>query len=135
MNPPDLHAPVALRNRRDELLAFAGVLEEKLAAIARAHELSEPVVHEACALHRLPTTSSGYWQGSNRLRANTESKFYTLFVAEAQAIAQTPRSSSLVENLSSRLRNYFTLRRHLGGSYFSLLKFFPEPSAFHARPP
>jgi len=29
-----------------------------------------------------------------------------------------------VENLNSRLRNYFTLRRHLGDSYLSLLQFF-----------
>jgi hypothetical protein len=39
-------------------------------------------------------------------------------------MAQTPRSSSLVENLNSRLRNYFSLRRHLGGSYLDLLRFF-----------
>jgi hypothetical protein len=39
-------------------------------------------------------------------------------------MAQTPRSSSLVENLNSRLRNYFTLRRHLGDSYLGLLQFF-----------
>jgi hypothetical protein len=39
-------------------------------------------------------------------------------------MAQTPRSSSLVENLNSRLRNYFTLRRHLGGSHLNLLQFF-----------
>ena len=32
-------------------------------------------------------------------------------------MAQTPRSSSLVENLNSRLRAYFNLRRDLGGSY------------------
>ena len=36
----------------------------------------------------------------------------------------TPRSSSLVENLNSRLRNYFTLRRHLGTEYLDLLRFF-----------
>ena len=36
----------------------------------------------------------------------------------------TPRSSSLVENLNSRLRNYFTLRRHLGTPYLDLLRFF-----------
>jgi hypothetical protein len=36
----------------------------------------------------------------------------------------TPRSSSLVENLNSQLRNYFTLRRHLGTSYLDLLRFF-----------
>jgi len=29
-----------------------------------------------------------------------------------------------VENLNSRLRSYFTLRRHLGGSYLDLLRFF-----------
>jgi hypothetical protein len=39
-------------------------------------------------------------------------------------MARTPRSSSLVENLNSRLRNYFTLRRHLGNAYLDLLRFF-----------
>ena len=39
-------------------------------------------------------------------------------------MARTPRSSSLVENLNSRLRNCFTLRRHLGNSYLDLLRFF-----------
>ena len=39
-------------------------------------------------------------------------------------MARTPRSSSLVENLNSRLRNYFTLRRHLGSAYLDLLRFF-----------
>jgi hypothetical protein len=46
------------------------------------------------------------------------------------AMAQTPRSSSLVENLNSRLRNYFTLRRHLGDSYLSLLQFFLNRRCF-----
>ena len=39
-------------------------------------------------------------------------------------MTRTPRSSSLVENLNSRLRNYFTLRRHLGSPYLDLLRFF-----------
>ncbi|MBT2795010.1 hypothetical protein [Paraburkholderia strydomiana] len=39
-------------------------------------------------------------------------------------MAYTPRSSALVENLNSRLRNYFTLRRHLGNPYLDLLRFF-----------
>ncbi len=42
----------------------------------------------------------------------------------ATDMTQIPRSSSLVENLNSRLRNYFPLRRHLGGSYLGLLRFF-----------
>jgi hypothetical protein len=115
---------VALKNQRDDLLAFAGVLDEKLVVIARAHEISESLVREACVLHRLPTTSFAYWQVWNRLRTKTGCKFHLLFDAVTRVMAQTPRSSSLVENLNSRLRNYFTLRRHLGGSYLSLLRFF-----------
>jgi len=115
---------VALQNQRDTLLAFAGVLDAKLADIAQAHAIAEPLVREACVLHRLPSTSSAYWQGWNRLRAETGCKFHTLFDAVSQAMAQTPHSSSLVESLNSRLRTYFTLRRHLGGSYLDLLRFF-----------
>ena len=58
------------------------------------------------------------------MRAKLRGKFHAIFDAVSQALAQTPRSSSLVENLNSRLRNHFTLRRHLGGSYLSLLQFF-----------
>ncbi len=115
---------VALQNQRDTLLAFAGVLDGKLADIAHTHAIAEPLVREACLLHRLPSTSPVYWQGWNRLRAQIGGKFHALFAAVSQAMAQTPRSSSLVENLNSRLRTYFTLRRHLGGSYLELLRFF-----------
>ncbi len=111
---------VALQNQRDHLLAFAGVLDDNLAAIARAHAVPAPLVREACVLHRLPSTSPAYWQGWNRLRAQTGGKFHALFDAVSHAMADTPRSSSLVENLNSRLRSYFTLRRHLGGSLVHL---------------
>ena len=115
---------VALQNQRDDLLAFAGVLDAKLAGIAQAHAISEPLVRDACVLHRLPSTSSAYWQGWNRLRATMGGKFHGLFDAVSWAMADTPRRSSLVENLNSRLCSYFTLRRHLGGSYLDLLRFF-----------
>jgi hypothetical protein len=115
---------VALRNQRDDLLAFAGALDNKLAGIARTLEISRALVREACLLHRLPTTSTAYWQGWNRLRAEMGGKFHAVFDAVSQAMARTPRSSSRVENLNSRLRNYFTLRRHLGSAYLDLLRFF-----------
>ena len=115
---------VALQNQRDNLLAFAGVLDAKLTGIAQAFDISETLVREACVLHRFPSTSPAYWQGWNRLRAKMGRKFHAIFDAVSGAMVQTPRSSSLVENLNSRLRNYFTLRRHLGNSYLSLLQFF-----------
>src|SRR5208283_4244284 len=99
---------VALRNQRDDLLALAGVLDKKLAGIARTHEVSKPLVREACVLHRLPTTCTAYWRGWNRLRAEMGGraregggKFHAVFEAVSQAMARTPRSSSLVENLNS----------------------------------
>ena len=36
----------------------------------------------------------------------------------------------MLENLNSRLRNYFTLRRQLGGEYLSLLQFFLNHRTF-----
>ena len=100
---------IALQNQRDDLLAFAGVLDNKLATIAHAHQLPEHLVRTACILHRKPRTSPSYWQGWNRLRAGM---------------------GALVENLNSRLRNYFTLRHQLGGSYLDLLQFFLNHRCF-----
>ena len=34
------------------------------------------------------------------------------------------KSSSVVENVNSRLRTYFSLRRHLGPEYLELLRFY-----------
>jgi hypothetical protein len=115
---------VALQNQRDDLLAFAGQLDAKLAVIACALAVPEPLVRQALMQHRLPTTSPAYWQGWNQLRAQLGGKFHALVAAVGRAMADTPRSSSLVENLNSRLRTYFTLRRHLGGAYLELLRFF-----------
>ena len=115
---------VALENQRNDLLAFAGVLDDKLSAIAQTHDLPDSLVREVLVLHRLPSTSQSYWQGWGRLQAPLASKFQAVFDAVQRAMAQTPRCSSLVENVNSRLRTYFTLRRHLGGSYLDLLQFF-----------
>ena len=41
-----------------------------------------------------------------------------------QLIDTTVRASSVVENLNSRLRNYFFLRKQLGPEYLDLLRFF-----------
>ena len=46
---------VALENNRDDLLAFSGVLDGKLSAIAQVHDTPETLVREALVLHRLPS--------------------------------------------------------------------------------
>ena len=58
------------------------------------------------------------------MRSRLGSRYFPLRVAAAEVARQTVRASSLVENLNSRLRNYFFLRRHLGSDYRALLQFF-----------
>src|ERR1035437_81828 len=121
---------VALRNQRDDLRAFAGVLDDKLESIAQTHTLPMAVVRQACVLQRKPNTSPAYWQGWCQLCSQMGGKCHAVFEAVMQAMAQTPRCSSMVENLNSRLRNYFTLRRQLGGEYLGLLQFFLNHRTF-----
>ena len=45
-------------------------------------------------------------------------------MAVAEVAEDTVRASSVIENLNSRLRTYFFLRRHLGPDYLTLLQFF-----------
>ena len=50
--------------------------------------------------------------------------------AVVTVIEETPRNSSLVENLNSRLRCYFFLRRQLGQGYLDLLRVFLNHRTF-----
>jgi len=115
---------IALQNQRNILLAFAGVLDEKLAEIARAHDVAEHHVRAVCVLQRKPKTSAAYWQGLNALWAKVGARFHMVLDAVTQTMEHIPRCSSMVENLNSRLRTYFTLRRQVGGTYLKLLQFF-----------
>ena len=83
----------ALQNQRDDLLAFAGVLDEKLDAIARATAVPGHLVRTTCLPHRKPETSGAFWQAWNRLHAAMGRKFYGVWTAVSQAMESTPRSS------------------------------------------
>ena len=114
----------ALHNQHEQLLAFAGILDQKLAAISASFELPLQAVRDVCLLYRKQPTSNAYWERWNQLHRQLSGKFYEVMEAVGEALKETPRASSLVENLNSRLRNYFFLRRSLGDSYLSTLQFF-----------
>ena len=120
----------ALHNQRDQLLAFSGVLDQKLAEIAQCFELPLQPVRDLCLLHRKPNTSNAYWERWNQLHRQLSGKFYGVMQAVDDALKQTPRASSMVENLNSRLRNYFFLRRSLSDNYLNLLQFFLNHRCF-----
>ena len=113
-----------LRNQRDQLLAFAGGLDQKLAEIAKGFELPIQTARDVCLLHRKHETSDAYWVRWNQLHTQLSSKFHGVMKSVGKALEKTPRASSMVENLNSRLRNYFFLRRSLGDDYLSLLQVF-----------
>ena len=114
----------SLQNQRDDLLAFAAVLDGKLAEIARRFDVPLYLVHAICQLHGLDKKQSRYWEHEAELRGKLRGTFHDVEAAVLDAMAETPRASSIIENLNSRLRNYFFLRRHLGDEYLALLRFF-----------
>ncbi|MEM9002706.1 MAG: hypothetical protein AAGE59_04165 [Cyanobacteria bacterium P01_F01_bin.86] len=120
----------ALHNQRDQLLSFTGVLDQKLAEIANRFELPQQAVREVCLLHRKPNISKAYWERWDQLHSQLSGKFYDVMQTVGKALKETPRASSMVETLNSRLRNYFFLRRSLSDNYLNLLQFFLNHRCF-----
>ena len=81
-------------------------------------------------LDNAPNTSNAYWERWNQLHTQLSAKFYDVMQAVDEALKHTPRASSMVENLNSRLRNYFFLRKSLGDDYLNLLQFFLNSRCF-----
>ncbi len=55
----------ALENQRDDLLAFAGILDAKLAGIAQGSKVALELVRDACLLQRKSSLSTAYWKRWN----------------------------------------------------------------------
>jgi hypothetical protein len=113
-----------LRNHRTDLLAFVEVLQEKLMEIAQRFTVPVTTVQALCEMEALDQRSALYWQRTAHWQTILKDRWYPVHQAVLEAMAQTPRASSIVENLNSRLRSYFFLRREIGHGYLDLLRFF-----------
>ena len=113
-----------LRNQRDDLLAFAAALDDQLGAVAQEYEVPPAVVRELLAVSASDGHCALTWQRDAALHRRLGNRYWGLKEAVAEVAAGTVRASSVIENLNSRLRGYFFLRRHLGGAYLDLLRFF-----------
>ncbi len=114
----------ALENQRDDLLAFARRLDEDLEQLGQ--ELQIPVELARGLLTTLSRDDRDprRWAEEAAVRTQLRGQFHTVQLAVAALAEETVRASSLVENLNSRLRSYFFLRRHLGSDYLALLQFY-----------
>jgi len=113
-----------LGNHRDHLLGFAGVLDDRLVDIAERFNVELYPVHVICELQGWDKRQPAYWQRRAKLQHTLGKRYHWIETAVIEAMSDVPRASSLVENLNSRLRNYFFLRRHIGNDYLDLLRFF-----------
>ena len=123
---PSRIKPVAdmLQNQRDNLLDFAVQLDRDLDAIAAEFEVDVKVTRDLFNLQTLDERRPQRWQKEAALRQQLRGRFYHLSETLKKVADEVVRASSMVENLNSRLRCYFFLRRHLGPDYLDLLRFF-----------
>ena len=119
-------APVRrlLENQREALLAFTDIQDERFAGLAARLKVEPYLVHAVAELQGLDKNRPHYWQRRARLAHALGRRFHAVETEVKRIQAETPRASSMVENLNSRLRNYFFLRRSVGPEYLELLRFF-----------
>lgn len=113
-----------LQNHRDQLLAFAKQLDEDLAKLAADFEVPVAVVQEVLDVQTLAKCPAQHWPKEGGLRDRLGSRFDSLDQRVRTLREQVVRASSIIENINSRLRNYFFLRREIGSGYLELLQFF-----------
>lgn len=111
-----------LENHKDNLLEFVPEMERLLTEVSIEFEVPLADVQGIANLRGRSTQER--WEEYATLRNRLKMKFYPIETAVGEVLDSIVRASSLIENLNSRLRNYFTLRRHLGNDYLEILRFF-----------
>jgi hypothetical protein len=119
-----------LQNQRDDLLAFAAELDRQLATLAQEYQVAPALARELLLVQALDPNQPTRWQRAADLRRQLGSRFFALHEAVTAVAAEVVRASSVIENLNSRLRCYFFLRRQLGPDYLELLRFFLNQRCF-----
>jgi hypothetical protein len=114
-----------LAHQRDQLLGFAYELERQLALAADTAGLPLYLIKRVYELEKADEREGTYWREREKLAHQLGERLEEGRRAVAGALAATHRASSLVENLNSRIRPYFFLRRQVGREDFlELLRFF-----------
>jgi hypothetical protein len=108
----------------EDLLAFVKDIDLELGQLAISHGVDIYLVRQVFQLQGISTKTSNYWEKTEMFRHKIGGRFYQLQKDLEQLIKGTVRASSIVENLNSRLRSYFFLRKTLGPNYLELLQFY-----------
>jgi hypothetical protein len=114
----------ALQNQRDDLLAFARRLDEDLEQLGHDFQIPTELPRRLLGALARDQRDPRRWTEEAAVREHLRGRFHEVQLAVTALAEETVRASSLVENLNSRLRTYFFLRRHLGSDYLALLQFY-----------
>jgi hypothetical protein len=111
-------------NQRDDLLAFAAQLDRDLAAVVQECQVPAALVREALQVQALSAYDVRSGPREAALRQALRGRYHLVSEAVALVAGAVVRASSVVENVNSRLRGYFFLRRQVGPEALALLQFF-----------
>ena len=113
-----------LKSQRDGLLDFAAQLDRDFAALGAQYQVDPETVRDLFAPVVLEDDDPRRWYRDGPLRRTLGERYLPLS-RELEAVRRrTVRASSVVENLNSRLRDYFFLRQNVNAGYLTLLQFF-----------
>ncbi len=115
---------ITLENKRDTVLNFSNVLNDKFKAISLEYKLSMDTVWDICKLQRCSGHSDQYFIRAMPLRVSLKNQFQDIENAVVDAMDKTERTSSMVENLNGRVRTHLRNRKEIGYGFLDLLRFF-----------
>ncbi len=125
---PDIKALVTyLRNNKEKLLSFARVLDEKLIKFKEDNQYDLNIDDIKILYLKLTLTEAHYryWILEGKLLSRFGKDLKTIQTQVKGLLDNTFRASSIVENVNSLIRPYFSLRKTIGRSNFlNLLQFY-----------
>ena len=114
----------SLENQKQQVTAFATRLDEGITEISTRLKVSEYSVRQTVELLTRNPATSHYHTLEKSIYQQIHHYFYSVREEVERLLKTIYRSSSMIENLNGRLRNYFYLRRQIGADYLDLLRFF-----------
>jgi hypothetical protein len=96
-----------LHKHRDDFLAFARAQDEGLDALAREFEVAPHQLRRLLWVLSCDDGDPRRYTEEHALRGRLRDRYFEVCARVADLASRTVRASSLVENLNSRLRNYF----------------------------
>jgi len=119
-----------LKNQRKDILRFVLRNDAKLVAVAKELKIEYAFLRELFELYGIPCDSKNYWNQEQKLRKKIGANFHLAVMRINAIIEETVRASSVVENINSRLRSYFFLRKSFGQESLDLLQFYLNHKTF-----